>query len=128
MGTSDKTYWVYIMTNRSDTLYVGMTNNLARRVWQHRTGRMEGFAATYRIDRLIYAEPFSEVRDAIAREKQIKGWRREKKVTLINAANPEWNDLGETWLGDSVRLGTPGISDEVLRQAQDDTLESCTEH
>ena len=64
-----RTYWVYIMTNRSDTLYVGMTNNLARRVWQHRTGRMEGFAATYRIDRLIYAESFAEVRDAIAREK-----------------------------------------------------------
>ncbi len=98
-NSSETSYWVYIMTNRSDTLYIGMTNNLARRVWQHRTGRVEGFAATYRIDRLIYAESFAEVRDAIAREKQLKGWRREKKVALIEATNPEWKDLGEEWLG-----------------------------
>jgi putative endonuclease len=100
-GSSDSSYWVYIMTNRSDTLYIGMTNNLARRIWQHRVGNVEGFAATYRIDRLIYAESFTEVRDAIAREKQLKGWRREKKVALIEATNPDWKDLSEDWLGGS---------------------------
>ena len=112
------------MTNRSDALYIGMTNNLARRVWQHRTGRMEGFAATYRIDRLIYAEPFAEVRDAIAREKQLKGWRREKKIALIEATNPEWNDLGESWLGDLTDRTVGRENAEILRQAQDDTFES----
>ncbi|MBL8126408.1 MAG: GIY-YIG nuclease family protein [Chloroflexia bacterium] len=109
------------MTNRSDTLYIGMTNNLARRIWQHRVGTVEGFAATYRIDRLIYAETFSEVRDAIAREKQLKGWRREKKVALIAATNPEWKDLGEEWLETPPSVVTKGTSNEVLRQAQDDT-------
>jgi putative endonuclease len=67
----EQTYWVYIMTNRSDTLYIGMTNNIARRIWQHGTGRVEGFAATYRIDQLVFVESFSEVREAIAREKQL---------------------------------------------------------
>lgn len=99
-NSSVSSYWVYIMTNRSDTLYIGMTNNLPRRIWQHRVGNVEGFAATYRIDRSIYAEAFPEVRDAIAREKQLKGWRREKKVALIEATNPGWNDLGEDWLGE----------------------------
>ena len=112
------------MTNRSDALYIGMTNNLARRVWQHRTGRMEGFAATYRIDRLIYAEPFAEVRDAIAREKQLKGWRREKNIALIEATNPEWNDLGESWLGHLTDRTVGRENAEILRQAQDDTFES----
>ncbi|MFN8593583.1 MAG: GIY-YIG nuclease family protein [Thermomicrobiales bacterium] len=94
-----RTYWVYIMTNRSGSLYVGVTNDLNRRVHEHRQRLIPGFAAAYRIDELIYAEPFSEVRDAIAREKQIKGWRRSHKVALIEQANPEWNDLGELWFG-----------------------------
>ena len=83
--------WVYILTNRSGTLYTGVTNDLARRLAEHRDGT--GFAARYAMDRLIYTEEHSRPADAIAREKQIKGWRREKKVALVNAANPAWADL-----------------------------------
>jgi putative endonuclease len=93
------TYWVYIMTNRSGTLYTGVTGNLARRTHEHRHHLVPGFTARYRIDRLIYAETFSDVREAIAREKQIKAWRRSYKVELIAKANPEWRDLGEEWFG-----------------------------
>jgi putative endonuclease len=87
------------MTNHSGTLYTGMTSDLARRVHEHRHRLVPGFATRYKIDQLIYAESFSEVRDAIAREKQIKAWRRSHKVALIDSANPEWNDLGEAWFG-----------------------------
>jgi len=96
---SQHSYWVYIMTNRSGTLYTGVTGNLPRRVYEHRQRLVPGFAARSRIDRLIYAELFSEVRDAIAREKQIKARRRSHKVALIDGTNPEWNDLGEAWFG-----------------------------
>jgi putative endonuclease len=96
---SPRTYWVYIMTNRSGTLYTGVTGNLARRMHEHRHHLVPGFTAQYRIDRLIYVETFSEVREAIAREKQIKAWRRSHKVELIANANPEWRDLGEEWFG-----------------------------
>ncbi len=96
---SQRTYWVYIMTNHSGTLYTGVTGNLPRRVYEHRRRLVPGFATRYRIDQLIYAEAFSEVRDALAREKQIKAWRRSHKVALIDSANPEWNDLGEVRFG-----------------------------
>ena len=100
MNTSpDRTYWVYIMTNRSGTLYIGMTNNLIRRVQEHREGRVEGFTAHYKITRLIHAEPFAEVRDALGREKQLKVWTRAKKLALVAASNPDWRDLGDDWLG-----------------------------
>jgi putative endonuclease len=88
-----KQYWVYILTNRSGTLYVGMTNDLERRVREHKAGRVPGFIKRYNIDRLIHFETFGEVRDAIQREKQIKGWVRRKKVALIEQANPGWQDL-----------------------------------
>jgi putative endonuclease len=94
-----KTYWVYIMTNRSETLYVGVTGDLARRLYEHRQGLILGFTSRYRIDRLIYAEQFGDVRAAIAREKQLKGWRRDRKLALIAQANPDWHDLGEEWFG-----------------------------
>jgi putative endonuclease len=96
---SERTYWVYIMTNKSGTLYTGVTGNLPRRVHEHRYRLVPGFATRYKIDQLMYAGPFSEVRDAIAREKQIKAWRRSHKVALIDSVNPEWNDLGEVWFG-----------------------------
>ena len=90
-----KTYWVYILTNAKTTvLYVGMTNDLARRLAEHEAGTdPEAFTAQYRTHRLVYTEAFGEVRDAIRREKQIKGWRREKKRALVDAANPAWRDL-----------------------------------
>lgn len=87
------TYWVYILTNRSGTLYVGVTNDLARRLAEHAASGDETFAGRYHLDRLVYAEPYPDVRDAIRREKQLKGWRRIKKVALVNSANPAWRDL-----------------------------------
>ena len=92
-----RTYCVYIVTNRSRTLYVGVTNNLKRRVWQHKQGHIKGFASRYHIDQLVCFELFGDVRAAIAREKQIKHWRREKKIGLITAENPNWRDLSEGW-------------------------------
>jgi putative endonuclease len=80
------------MTNESGTLYTGMTNNLERRVAQHKR-EPSGFAKKYRTSRLVYFEETSDVLSAIAREKQIKGWLREKKIALVRAANPKWRDL-----------------------------------
>jgi putative endonuclease len=80
-------------------LYTGVTNNLMRRVIQHREGLVPGFASKYRIYRVVHFELFGDVRAAIAREKQIKSWRREKKVALIEAGNPIWEDLGAQWGG-----------------------------
>ena len=81
------------MTNKSRTLYVGMTNNLERRVYEHKHKVMEGFTSRYDIDQLVYFEETNDVCAAIEREKQLKNWRREKKVTLIDALNPQWRDL-----------------------------------
>ncbi len=92
-------YYVYMLASRSRTLYTGVTNDLRRRVWEHRQGLVEGFTKKYKIHRLVYVEPFHEVQAAIRREKQIKGWRREKKVALISSANPAWDDLAEEWFG-----------------------------
>ena len=101
--TSQRGFYVYIMTNRSRTLYTGVTNDLARRVWEHKQGKGSKFAARYRIDRLAYHESFSSINEAIAREKQIKGWLRVKKVALIESMNPDWRDLTEDWQGWSRR-------------------------
>jgi putative endonuclease len=92
-----KTYFVYIMTNRSKTLYTGVTGNLMQRVRQHKTGSGSGFTAKYKLDRLVYFERFEDIRNAIEREKQIKGRLRGKKITLIVSANPEWRDLSDEW-------------------------------
>ena len=88
-----RSYFVYIMANRSATLYIGVTNNLGRRLREHRKGREGTFTGRYRMTRLVYYEIFSDVRLAIAREKQIKGWLRRRKIAMINAANPTWQDL-----------------------------------
>ncbi len=90
----DHRYWVYIMVNRSfHAMYVGVTNDLERRVWQHREGVGSAFVKKYRIHRLVYAEEYRDVSQAIAREKQLKGWRRLRKNELVMAANPTWTDL-----------------------------------
>lgn len=86
-------YCVYIMTNRSRTLYTGVTNDLQRRVYEHKRHLVEGFTSKYKIDQLVYYEETSDVKAAIAREKQIKGWSRIKKMELIMSLNPEWKDL-----------------------------------
>jgi putative endonuclease len=80
-------YFVYSLTNRSGTLYVGVTNNLSRRLYEHKNKLIPGFTSEYNIDRLVYFEACRDVRSAIAREKQIKRWRREKKVALIESVN-----------------------------------------
>lgn len=85
------------MASKSRVIYVGMTNELRARVFQHKTGRHEGFTKQYRVHRLVYFESYRYVRRAIAREKEIKGWRREKKTALIHAINPTWEDLAAGW-------------------------------
>ena len=90
-----KEYYVYILTNRSGTLYVGMTNDIVRRIQEHKEGRGSKFTSKYRINRLVYYESTNDVLSAIAREKQIKGWLRSKKIALIESVNPDWRDLSE---------------------------------
>jgi putative endonuclease len=85
------------MTSATGTLYTGMTNNLQRRVYQHKNKLNDGFTKKYNVNRLAYYEVFYDVKDAIAREKQIKGWRRSKKLDLIKSLNPTWRDLSEEW-------------------------------
>ncbi len=92
-----KNYYVYIMTNRSRTLYTGMTNNLNRRVYEHKHKLIPGFTDKYNITQLVYFEETTDVKTAIAREKQIKGWLRAKKIALIEAVNPTWQDLSAEW-------------------------------
>ena len=91
------TYWIYILASRSRNLYAGVTNNLQRRMIEHRQGIIPGFASRYTIFRLVHCEQFADIRDAIAREKEIKGWRREKKIWLIEGKNPTWQDLAESF-------------------------------
>ena len=86
-------YYVYIMTNKSRTLYTGVTNNLERRVQEHKQKLVPGFTAKYNINRLVYYEVTDNVYSAISREKEIKGWLRAKKIGLIKSKNPEWRDL-----------------------------------
>jgi putative endonuclease len=96
----DYDFWVYIMTNRHDSvLYIGMTNDLSRRIGEHRSGEIPGFTADYQCHKLVCHEYYSEVEDAIAREKQLKRWSRAKKVHLIEQTNPRWLDLADDILG-----------------------------
>ena len=90
-------YYVYILTNRSKTLYIGVSNNLVRRVWEHKNGIGSEFTTRYKIDTLVYFEQFDDIRTAIHREKQLKGLLRVKKMALIVSVNPTWRDLSEEW-------------------------------
>jgi putative endonuclease len=94
---TQKSYFVYILASLSGTLYIGVTNDLQRRAWQHKQHDVEGFTKEYDVDRLVYWETFYDVRNAIDREKQLKGWRREKKIALIESMNPQWKDLSREW-------------------------------
>ncbi len=97
MSRATHQYYVYIMTNRSRTLYIGVTSELEGRVWEHKNKIFEGFTAKYRLDRLVYFEEYSRIGTALAREKQLKGWRRAKKIALVISLNPTWRDLSEDW-------------------------------
>ncbi len=92
-----KCFYLYIMASANRVLYIGVTNSLERRVWQHKFGDIEGFTKKYKVTKLVQWESFDDVRDAIDREKELKGWRREKKVALIEERNPKWRDLAEGW-------------------------------
>jgi putative endonuclease len=93
----DHEYWTYIVASLSGTLYIGMTNNIEWRMWEHKSKTFEGFVRDYHCNRLVYYEGFDQVLDAIARKKQLKGWRRSRKIALIESRNPRWADLAEKW-------------------------------
>ena len=90
-------FWVYILSSGSGTLYVGLTGFFERRIYQHKYDTIEGFTQKYQCHRLVYYESHQDVQTAIAREKQIKRWRREKKIALIEKFNSRWQDLAENW-------------------------------
>jgi putative endonuclease len=112
-----KTYYVYIMASQSRTLYVGVTNNLERRVYEHKHKAIEGFTSRYNINRLVYFAETNDVTAAIAREKEIKGWLRKRKVALIEEMNPGWRDLSAEWHCD-------GASTTLVREGRDSSLRS----
>ncbi|MBQ7754445.1 MAG: GIY-YIG nuclease family protein [Clostridia bacterium] len=92
------TYWVYILTNTTNTvLYTGVTNDLARRLWEHKNDLVEGFTQRYRVHKLVYFEETTDVHAALEREKQIKRWRRQKKEALIGTMNADWENLSSGW-------------------------------
>ena len=105
----DSSYWVYILASAARVLSTGVTNDLQRRVWEHKSKQVAGFTRKYNVTRLVHCEQFERIEDAIAREKQIKGWLRKKKVALIEQRNGTWKDLAWGW-----------FDAEVLRCAQDD--------
>ncbi len=94
---AERQYYVYIMTNRKHNVYIGMTNDLVRRVYEHRNKLTRGHTEKYNLTMLVYYESTSDVHAAIAREKQLKGWRRSKKDALIATMNPQWADLSQEW-------------------------------
>jgi putative endonuclease len=92
-----KTYCVYIMGSLSGTLYIGLTSNLNKRVFDHKFHRIEGFTSRYGVDRLLFWESYDDVIRTINREKQLKGWKRSRKIALIETMNPHWVDLSSEW-------------------------------
>ena len=90
-------YFVYMMASKTRTLYIGITNNLERRVWEHKQKETPGFTKRYDVTMLVYYESFGDVTVAIGREKELKAWRREKKVALLESVNPKWQDLAADW-------------------------------
>ncbi len=97
-------FYVYILASKSRVLYIGITNNIHRRVREQKHNESPGFTSKYRVHRLVYFETFKYVGNAIAREKAIKGWLRSKKIAMIEAGNPTWEDLSESWYGEIARF------------------------
>ncbi len=112
-------YYVYIMSNKSRMLYVGVTNNIERRILEHKMKLIPGFTSRYNLTQLVYCESTNSVISAIEREKEIKGWVRRKKTALVNSLNPEWKDLSEELLPPNP---------EILRSAQDDITDKENHH
>lgn len=99
-----KKYYIYILSSISGTLYTGMTNDLQRRIWEHKEGNIPGFTKKYNAKKLVYFEDTRNVNEAIAREKQIKGWVRRKKIDLVESVNSKWEDLSRKWFEDQDSL------------------------
>ena len=97
LGRGRKNYYVYLLTNRSGTLYTGLTSDLERRLYQHKHKLVDGFTKKYNVGILVYYEATDDIRAATAGEKQIKAWRRSKRIALIESTNPQWRDLSEGW-------------------------------
>ena len=95
-----KQFYVYIISNHSKTLYTGITNDLQRRVYEHKNKLIDGFTKKYKLTKLVHYEQYTNSFDAIKREKQIKGWLRKKKIILIESSNPRWNDLSVDWFSE----------------------------
>lgn len=113
-------YYVYIMASRTHVFYVGVTNSIVRRVREHREGVYDGFTAQYKVNRLVWYEAWHYVKNAIVREKQIKPWRREKKIRLIESMNPTWQDLSEEWEKPIQPLGTAVSYTRIEALGRDD--------
>jgi len=100
-----KQFYVYLLANaKSRKLYIGVTNSLERRVWEHRHGLVKGFAREYHIASLVYYEITNDVHSAIRREKELKGWLRRRKVALIESTNPTWRDLAADWYAEGTSV------------------------
>jgi putative endonuclease len=114
-------FWVYILASKSRRIYTGVTNDIERRVREHKCGEIEGFTQRYKINRLVYRERFHYVGNAIAREKEIKGWDRAKRVALIEAENATWEDLSLEW-GEPIEMMDPATAgkQQIPRFARDD--------
>lgn len=110
-------YWFYVMASLSGTLYSGMTNNIEKRVSQHKNKLIEGFSAKYGCDRLVYFESFDDVRIAIDREKEVKGWSRKKRIALLESRNPRWEDMALNW-GYPILMKNESIAEFEKRAAR----------
>ena len=98
-GKNMKKYHIYFLTNKNNTvLYIGVTSNLLKRIYQHKTKEYKGFTAKYNCDKLVYFEEYDDINSAIAREKQLKAGNRKRKNDMVNLENPNWNDLSDGWL------------------------------
>ena len=106
-----KQYFVYIMTNNSKTLYIGVTNDLQRRIYEHKNKLVEGFTKRYNITKLVYYETTNSIESAIKREKQLKNWKRAWKIELIESMNKDWDDLSEEWF-DTIQKADSGSRPE----------------
>ena len=115
-----KTYSVYILASRSLNFYIGITSNLHKRVWQHKNHTFEGFTSRYKINRLVYYENFDDVHKAIAREKQLKGWSRAKKIGLVKLINQTWLDLSEGWYENADPSTPLSLATRPTTSAQED--------
>jgi len=119
-------FWVYILASKSRRIYTGVTNDIERRVREHKRGEIEGFTQRYRINRLVYRERFHYIDNAIAREKEIKSWNREKRVALIESTNPTWEDFSLEWGKPIEMLSATTGGQQIPRCARDDNFSAAS--